>query len=170
MNYHFGNLTRLDTYLYPNNKWQLQNDQAYWHFQPEDKDQWDETMDKVLRPSDPNATRINVLTPVDEPHLDAGAYSYRRPSVHADPIPAPKPKNITQDDAKSGKPKRVRTSLAAIDVAGEFKMVIFRSLFRYFRFFNTVERKQYAFNINFANDWFRTAELFTNWATTNAQD
>ena len=76
-------------------------------------------MHKVLRGSDPDAPRINVLTPVDEAHVDAGAYAFRRPSVHHEPIPAPKPKNLPAEDSKSGKTKRVRTSLPAIDASGQ---------------------------------------------------
>ena len=56
----------------------------------------------------------NILTPVDEPNLDSGAYSFRRPSVHHDPVPAPKPTRL-YDDAKSTKQKRVRTSVTTID-------------------------------------------------------
>jgi hypothetical protein len=37
--------------------------------QPEDSERWDETVEKVLRPADHDAPKMNVLTPVDEPHL-----------------------------------------------------------------------------------------------------
>ena len=68
-------------------------------FQPEDTEKWDQTVEKVLR--HPPEHHLNVLTP-NEPNIDAGAYSYRRPSVHHDPVPAPKPQRLPED-VKPGK-------------------------------------------------------------------
>jgi hypothetical protein len=56
-------------------------------------------VDKVLRHQPEH--HLNVLTP-NEPNIDAGAYSYRRPSVHHDPVPAPKPQRLPED-VKPGK-------------------------------------------------------------------